>query len=192
MKNKIWGLALSSLLMSGAAQAEGMLRVRAINIMPSASSDPVTGVDVEDKLAPDIDLSWFFSKNLAVELLLTIPQSHEVTLNGSSLGEAEHLPPTVLMQYHLPVNPRFQPYVGAGINYTFFTDRKLDGGLELESGSFGPALQAGFEVPLDNGWFLNLDVKKIWIDADVSSSGGFVTHVEINPLVLGAGAGWRF
>jgi outer membrane protein len=192
MGNKTRWLALSALLVAGAAQADALVRVRAIEILPDASSEPVRGVDVENKLAPDVDLSWFFNKNLAVELLLTIPQSHKVTLNDSDIGDAQHLPPSLLLQYHAPLSPRFQPYAGAGLNYTFFTDRKLDGGLKLEKGSFGPALQVGFDVPMEGGWVLNFDVKKIWIDADVTSSGSFVTHVEINPLVVGAGVGYRF
>lgn len=192
MGNKARWLALSAVLMVGAAQAEALVRVRAIEILPNAKSDPVGGVDVANKLAPDVDVSWFFTKNIAVELLLTIPQTHNVTLNGADIGDAAHLPPTLLLQYHLPLSQHFQPYAGAGLNYTVFTDRDLNGGLQLERDSVGPAVQVGFDVPLTDGWLLNFDVKKIWIDSDVTSAGSFVTHVDIDPLVVGAGVGYRF
>lgn len=186
-------LAVTALAAAGAAHAEAMVRVRAIDILPDASSSPVTGVDVSNKIAPDIDLNWFFTRNLAVELLLTVPQEHKVTLNGASLGKVSHLPPALLVQYHYPVGEKLRPYVGAGLNYTFFTDRNLDGGLKLEDGSLGPAIQAGVDYALKDGWYLNVDVKKIWIDSDVSdASGAFVTHVNINPLVIGAGVGYAF
>jgi outer membrane protein len=191
--SKLKMLALAGLVISGAAQAEAMVRVRAIDILPDAASSPVTGVDVENKIAPDIDLNWFYTKNLAVELLLTIPQEHEVTLNGASLGKVSHLPPALLLQYHYPVGETYRPYVGAGINYTFFTDRNLDGGLKLENGSFGPAIQAGMDVALQGNWYFNVDVKKIWIDSDVTDgTGAFVTHVDIDPLIVGAGIGYAF
>lgn len=191
--NKLKMLALAGLVISGAAQAEAMVRVRAIDILPDAKSSPVTGVDVSNKIAPDVDLNWFFTKNLAVELLLSIPQEHKVTLNGASLGKVSHLPPALLVQYHYPVGQTFRPYVGAGLNYTLFTDRKLDGGLKLETGSFGPAIQAGMDVALQGNWYFNVDVKKIWIDSDVTDgTGAFVTHVDIDPLIVGAGIGYAF
>ncbi|HVT36707.1 MAG TPA: OmpW family outer membrane protein [Nevskiaceae bacterium] len=192
MKTVVSALALAALAVTGAAQAEMMVRVRAIDILPDAKSSPVTGVDVSNKVAPDVDISWLFSSHFATELLLTIPQSHKVTLNGTDIGRAAHLPPTLLLQYRVPAMGAVEPYLGAGLNYTFFTDRKLNGGLELERGSFGPALQAGFDVKLSDGWYANVDVKKIWIDTDVTSGGAFVTHVEINPLVIGIGLGRRF
>lgn len=185
-------LATAALMACGAASAETMLRVRAIEIMPHANSAPVSGVDVKNKHAPDLDASWFFRSNLALELLLTIPQSHQATLNGTDLGKAQHLPPTLLLQYYHPIHSGARAYVGGGVNYTFFTDRDLNGGLRLEAGSFGPAVQMGVDFPLRGNWYANLDLKKIWIDSDVSNANGFVTHVNINPVVAGIGLGYRF
>lgn len=194
MNKKLGGLlALAALALASTAQAETLVRGRLIDIRPDTSSKPVTGVDVANKLAPDVDVSWFFNKHLAVELLLTVPQTHKVSLNGSSLGKAQHLPPSLLLQYHQPMGERLRPYAGAGINYTLFTDRNLDGGLKLDASSFGPAIQAGMDIAIKDGWYFNVDVKKIWIDSDVSdASGAFVTHVNIDPLVVGAGIGYAF
>lgn len=192
MKTQPLMLALTLPLLAGAAHAETLVRVRAIGILPATHSSPVAGVDVDNQLAPDLDLSWFINANVALELLLSLPQTHRVTLDGTDIGKAQHLPPTLLAQYHLPTGSRLRPYLGAGLNYTFFTDRNLDGGLKLEAGSFGPALQAGVDFALNGSWVLNADFKKIWIDSDVSAGGSPVTHLDIDPWVAGVGVGYRF
>ncbi|TAH32481.1 MAG: OmpW family protein, partial [Alphaproteobacteria bacterium] len=57
----------------------------------------------------------------------------------------------------------------------------------------GPAIQAGVDYDLKNGWFLNFDVKKIWINTDVKINGGAIrADVDIDPWVIGFGAGFRF
>lgn len=195
MWKQLGAAALVAAIVAPAVQAEGLVRVRALEILPNTKSHPVGGVNVGNKLAPDVDLSWFFSKNFAAELVLTYPQSHHVTLNGTDLGRASHLPPTLLAQYHLPLHG-FTPYAGAGVNYTIFTDRRLDLGgtpLKLDRDSVGPALQLGVDVPLQGNWSLNADFKKIWIKSDVRTySGAYVTSVDINPFVVGLGVGYRF
>jgi outer membrane protein len=51
--------------------------------------------------------------------------------------------------------------VGAGVNYTTFSNNKLlNGAASLEHDSFGLALQAGADVAIDKNWSINFDVKK--------------------------------
>lgn len=188
-------LALAAMFAAGAAQAEGFVRFRAIDIRPSAETSPDKDVDVDHKIAPEVDLSWFFTPNFAAELVLTYPQEHDVTLGSTDLGTVKHLPPTLLLQYHAAPNAKVRPYVGAGINYTFFTDTDLDAGgtkVELENGSFGPAVQLGVDVPVGDTWSFNVDAKKIWIDTDVTVGGAHFTHLDIDPLVIGIGFGRKF
>ncbi len=43
-----------------------------------------------------------------------------MTSNIGGLGGVGVLPPTPLLQYHFNHAGRVRPYVGAGINYTYF------------------------------------------------------------------------
>lgn len=61
--------------------------------------------------------------------------------------------------------------------------------------SFGWAAQAGVDIGVDENWFVNLDVKYIDLDVDAKiTTGGTrrTTEVEINPVIVGAGVGYRF
>lgn len=175
------------------------LRVRAVNLSPADHSDAVGGTGAKDritvssKLIPDIDISYFFSPNIAAELLLTYPQKHDVALDGKNIGSFKHLPPTLLAQYHFLPDGQWRPYVGAGINYTNISSVNLLGGTgSLEHKSWGPALQAGFDVAIDKHWAFNVDVKKIRIRSDVFAGGAKISAVRVDPLLFGVGVGYRF
>ena len=119
------------------------------------------------------------------------------------LGDVWLLPPTLTLQYHFDNGGKFKPYVGAGVNATFFFNEdegNVADGIDYDP-SFGPALQVGFDYDLDGvpgGWAFNADVKKIWINPDVTVN--FATalgvavdaDVDINPTVVGLGFGYKF
>jgi outer membrane protein len=162
---------------------------------------PSDAIRIDDKTIPELDVSYFFTKNLAAELVLTYPQKHDVKITKGPLeekiGSFKHLPPTLLLQYHFLPEGAVRPYVGAGINYTRFSDVRLRSDiagqkLTLENSSTGPALQAGFDLPVTKNMVFNVDVKKIWIDSAVKINGGKVSKVDPNPLAIGVGLGWRF
>ncbi|MDR2240291.1 MAG: outer membrane beta-barrel protein [Zoogloeaceae bacterium] len=215
------GFAVSALGSTAQAQqaAEGnwLVRVRALQLdMADHSSAgngnsgitsallPKNAVSVSDKVIPELDISYFFTKNIAAELVLTIPQKHSVKigkgpLDGAKVGTFKHLPPSLLLQYHFLPDSTFRPYVGAGVNYTRIWGvdfDKLDAvtgtNSNLDRGSWGLALQAGFDIKLDNNLFLNVDVKKINIRSDLSIGGRKVSTVKVDPLLWGIGIGYRF
>jgi outer membrane protein len=200
-------IASLTALNTGVAQAqqtEGnwMVRVRALQLDPADKSDAGTGplaglpadaITVSDKVIPEIDISYFFTKNIAAELVLTVPQKHDVYVNGSNIGTFKHLPPTLLIQYHFMPDSQFRPYVGAGINYTRISDvNLLNGAGDLENNSWGLAVQAGFDVKVAEQAFLNFDVKKVQIQSDVMVSGQRASTVHVDPLLWGVGIGYRF
>ncbi|GJJ05300.1 putative outer-membrane protein y4mB [Duganella rhizosphaerae] len=195
-------LATLSLAAGSNAMAEEspwLVRVRAVHLDPADKSDPVGGAGASDRLTvssktiPDFDISYFFTPNLAAELLLTYPQKHDVALDGKNIGTFKHLPPTLLMQYHFVLNSPLKPYLGAGVNYTTMSKVDLLGGKGgLEHDSFGLALQAGVDYAIDKKWSLNFDVKKVQIRSDVFISGAKVSRVKVDPLLVGVGVGYRF
>jgi outer membrane protein len=192
MKPILITAALMTLLPLTAQADNWMMRVRAINIAPHIGTSPsVAGLDVSSEWTPEIDFTYFVTPHIGMELILAT-QRHEVTLNGASLGKLSHLPPTLTVQYHFQPTPSIKPYVGAGINYTHFYNVDLAPGLTIDRNSFGGALQAGVDIAVTQNGYINLDVKKIWINTDVKSGGTKLTNLEINPVVWGVGYGFRF
>ena len=192
MKPILIAAALMTLLPAVAQADNWMMRVRAIHIAPDVSTSPtLAGLDVSDEWTPEIDFTYFVTPNIGMELILAT-QRHEVTLNGASLGKLSHLPPTLTVQYHFQPTPTIKPYVGAGINYTHFYNVDLAPGLTIDRNSFGGALQAGVDIAVTQNGYINLDVKKIWINTDIKSGGTKLTNLEINPVVWGVGYGFRF
>ena len=205
MKKSMLKLMVAALSLVGAAvpgwaqESPWLVRVRAVHIDPADKSDPVGGTGASDRLhvsskwIPEFDISYFLTPNWAAELVLTYPQKHDVMLDGQRIGSFKHLPPTLLAQYHFLPGAQFDPYVGAGINYTLISKVDiLNGAGRLEHDSIGAALQAGVDFRIDAKWSVNLDVKKVQIRSDVDINGVHASRVKIDPVLLGVGVGYRF
>ncbi len=189
-------LAAATLALPGLAAAQAspwMLGVRALGIYPDDSSS-IPGVGVKEQWTGEANFTYFFNKNVATELILAWAK-HEVQLNGADLGKVGVLPPTVTLQYHFTDLGAFRPYVGAGLNYTYFYERDLaNDTLEIGKDSFGGALQVGMDYMLDRNWSVNVDVKYLWMDTDVrvKATGNTLGSVDIDPWLLGIGLRYRF
>lgn len=182
-----------------AAEGPWLIRVRATHLDPADKSTPVGGIgpanriSVESRTIPEVDISYFFSPNIAAELVLAYPQKHEVYMDGMSIGTLKHLPPTLLAQYHFLPDRQFSPYVGAGINLTHLSSVHLLGGAaDLERNSVGLALQAGVDVKLDQRWSINVDIKRVNIRSDVLAGGATISAVKVDPTAVSVGLGYRF
>lgn len=197
------GLALSAALPVAAQQAsEGnwMVRGRAVYLdwdNGQSSGLPLGGttkVEAENRWIPEVDITYFFTKNIAAELVLTYPQKIDIDVGGTKHGTIKALPPSLLLQYHFTDLGAFKPYVGAGLNYTRFYKRNniLGGAAEVEKDSFGWTGQIGFDVALNKNWSINVDAKYVKIDTDVKVGGSKVGHVDLDPWLLGIGIGYRF
>lgn len=195
-------LATLSLAAGSSAMAEEspwLVRVRAVHLDPADKSDQVGGTGASDRLTissktiPEFDVSYFFTPNIAAELILTYPQRHDVMLDGAKIGSFKHLPPTLLLQYHFVNDSPFKPYLGAGVNYTTMSKVDILGGKGgLEHDSVGFALQAGVDYAIDKKWSVNFDVKKVQIRSDVFIGGAKASRVKVDPLLVGVGVGYRF
>lgn len=184
-------VALPLALPATADAQNWMTRIRAIGVYPDASSS-ISGLDVDSQWAPELDFTYFFSKNLAAELILATSR-HTVTLNGSDIGKASVLPPTITLQYHFTDLGKAKPYIGGGFNATYFYNVGLSSPLDLaDSWSWGGALQAGLDYEIQKNVYLNADVKYLWISNDVTAAGVTIGDLKINPWVFGIGMGWRF
>ena len=203
MKRQLIALAAAAALAPIAAQAQSqdtgdwIVRARAVSLN-SANSDS-TGLDlsINDKVIPEVDISYFLTPNWAMELILTYPQEQDVKSGGTKIGTFKHLPPTLTAQYHF-TGMGWRPYVGLGVNYTHISDVNWDPTVEaalqptLKKDSFGLAAQVGADVPLGGGWLLNVDVKKVQIGTEVSSFGVKAGDFKVDPWLVSIGFGKRF
>ena len=183
-----------------------MIRGRALAVIPQEKASlniggaPIVGgkVDISNSAVPELDISYFFTKNIAVELILGVTP-HNVkgagVLAGARIGSAWLLPPTLTLQYHFTDFGAFKPYVGVGVNYTVFFNEKAKGGFasfDLKD-SFGLALQGGFDYMIDQHWGINVDVKKIFLEPKVKVNNGLISgKVKIDPWLIGAGVTYKF
>jgi|APTNR8051073442_1049403.scaffolds.fasta_scaffold24943_2 outer membrane protein len=206
-------LAGALLLPAGGVQAKDagdlLIRLRAVVVQPeeSGSADVIGGdLNVSRSYMPEVDFSYFFTNNIALELIATVTK-HDLEIKDSSVGDVDLgstrvLPPTLLAQYHFFSQHIISPYVGVGVNYTVFFDES-DGDNPLVSsvdldGNWGYAFQAGADLQIpDSNWVFNADVKKIYVDPDVKvklSTGDEIKgrNVDLDPWVFGVGIGYRF
>ena len=198
MKKNLLAVAVLCALTSGAAfaqQAESpwLVRVRAVHLDSANKDSTGLGLSVNNKTIPEVDISYFFNKNVAAELILTVPQKHDLSSSvlGGRIGSLKHLPPSLLLQYHFDA-PGFKPYVGAGVNYTRFSNVNLPAGVDIDRNSWGGALQVGVDIPLSKNLYLNFDVKKVYIKTDVFAGGAKQGTFKVDPVLEGVGLGWRF
>ncbi|MBN9044886.1 MAG: OmpW family protein [Rhizobiales bacterium] len=181
------------------------IRVRALGVI-SQNSGYVNGVAGSDlkyskSITPELDISYYFTKNIAAELILGTTYAN-IDGDGSiaalnKIGKVWILPPTLTLQYHFTNFGAFQPYVGAGVNYTFFYHQD-EGSVDYlkVKNTFGGALQVGFDYMLNDHWGLNFDVKKLFLepkfDATLADGTRVTGKAKLNPWLIGTGITYRF
>jgi outer membrane protein len=198
------------------AETEGnwMMRIRAVDVRSDKKSEavPVANLNsddiyLENKTIPEVDFTYFFSKNIAAELILTYPQKMDVHVGSfGKLGTLKVLPPTLTLQYHFMPDATFRPYVGAGVNYTRISSIQL-GPLDavtqtitndsatntVDKNSWGGALQIGFDIKVGANSYINFDYKKVYIKTDLKNSTvGKLSTLKVDPDLFAVGYGFKF
>lgn len=169
------------------------IKVGVSGVLPDEEGSPIPA-EIDDAWVPSLQIEYFFNDNISAELLCCVA-THDVTAaNGAvDLGTVTHFPPTVTLKYHWTDFGQFQPYVGAGVNYTAFIDSDPPAGTSVDyDSSVGGALQAGFDYRLDDHWGINVDVRRIWIETDVTINGTINDTVAVDPWVVSTGVAYRF
>jgi len=175
-----------------AQETPWLVRVRAVHLDSANKDSTGLNLSIDNKVIPELDISYFFTPQWSAELVLTYPQKQTLSSGGTEIGTLKHLPPTLTAQYHFTGLSGFVPYVCAGVNYTHFSSVNLPAGVDVKRNSYGLALQVGADIPLTQNLALNLDLKKVQIRTDVSAGGTTLGTFKIDPLLVGVGLGWRF
>ena len=185
------------------------VRLRAVGVAPdeSASIGIIGGdVAISNALIPELDFTYFFTENFAAELILGTAKHDVQAINTAAgdvnLGSVWLLPPTLTAQYHFYTSDKkvFKPYIGAGVNYTLFYNVKSGDVADVSyDNALGYAAQLGFDLMLDETFFINLDVKRLFLSTDVSVDASNLApgliipaEVDINPWLVGVGVGMKF
>ncbi|MFG6458239.1 OmpW/AlkL family protein [Roseateles sp. BYS96W] len=175
-----------------------MVRVRALHLDSANKDSTGLGLSINNKTFPEVDFSYFFSPNIAAELILTYPQKQTISSNGTEIGSLKHLPPTLTLQYHFNPTGTFRPYVGAGVNYTNFSSVEFAPAVQaalkpgIKHNSYGLALQIGADIEIAKNTYLNFDVKKVKLDTTIYSNGASAGKFKVDPTLVGVGVGYRF
>jgi len=184
MKKVILSLVSGLILSLGFAQAqEGndyakwQIRVRGVGVVPTTSSEvgKIGGsVDVSSTFIPELDFTYFFTKNLAAELILGTSK-HKINTQNSNLtaiggaanssvdlGHVWLLLQPFLLQYHFHPSPVWKPYVGVGANYTIFYNENAGPTVNSVSykNKFGLAAQLGVDVNVSKSVFKKRNLGK--------------------------------
>ncbi len=173
------------------------VHIRGVYVAPEAtihSSVLSPGGSITDSYIPEIDATYFLTDHIGVEAIAGTT-NNSVHYHGLDLGSVWLLPPTVTVKYYYDADGPIRPYVGAGVNYTLFYSPRSGALPDMKYGSnWGTALQAGVDIPVGDGpFFLNLDVKQIFLTDNAKAVGGAVHALAvINPLLFGVGVGVRF
>lgn len=139
--------------------------------------------------------------NIGVELVLGWPPTITATGAGTVpfLGEvltAKNIAPTVMVNYHFGDRAaQWRPYLGLGINYTYFADAKTPYGWDVNlSSSWGLAAQAGIDVAIDKQWGLFASIAAIKVKTDLVAIGASVlqTTIDFKPVTYAAGVSYKF
>lgn len=210
IKTLVAAMAAVASLAPIAAQAQAaeenpwMVRVRAVDVLfQNGQSGSVQDLNIKAKnqWIPEFDVSYFFTKNIATELVLTWPQQVNITMGqgDTNIGKVTALPPSLLLQYHFTDLGAFKPYVGAGVNYTIFGNRynfpALGNNAYISQSSFGFAGQIGADYMIDKNWGVNVDVKYLTMSTNVTGINALSAvsgKLTLNPWTPGVGVTYKF
>ncbi|AGW92411.1 MULTISPECIES: OmpW/AlkL family protein [Cupriavidus] len=236
--NKKMLVAGAVMALAGAAQAQSagsnIVSMGWFRVMPNSSADPLTvdsingrpvgmtrpntGADIESADTVGLAFTHYFTDNISGEIVAGIPPKHDVKGTGNyaqygKLGSVKQWSPALLVKYHFfDAKTKFRPYVGIGVNYTWFTDETITNqnfvnheflpGANMTASakpSWNPVFNIGANYAIDDNWFVGLSVSYLPLStrATFTTQAGPVTivshtKIKIDPVVTFLNVGYRF
>ncbi|MDO9323271.1 MAG: OmpW family outer membrane protein, partial [Pseudomonas sp.] len=136
-------LAIASPAAFAHKEGDIIVRAGAITVDPHESSSDIwvgalntdvagTKATLDSDTQLGLNFAYMVTDHVGIELLAATPFSHSVGVSGmpgpfaglnGKLGDIKQLPPTLsALYYPMESASAFQPYVGLGVNYTWFFD----------------------------------------------------------------------
>jgi outer membrane protein len=206
----IIGLNAKAEISEAATKGLYMVRLKGMGMFPKQQSSflPAGGVvKPGNSFGPELSFTYFFDvygsyrnkePNLALELSLALTSQSlkaiSPALGNVDLGRAWVFPPMLLLQYHFTGWCKAKPYIGGGLSYVAYFGTKPGSQTSVKyQNNFGGVAQIGVDIPVKGQWFINLDVRKMWVKLHAVFNGGAaVADAKMNPWIFGAGVSYRF
>jgi len=163
------------------------------NVRPFVKS-PVVGADATNEWVPIANFTYYLNDNFALNTAAGVTR-HEFSNAGGILGKATMAPFHLMAQYHFMPKADFRPYVGVGIHHTVFFNKSGPAfdNLDRFKADTGAVLQAGFSYTVSKDYFVNFDVKKFYLETNVTPRGGAkLETITLNPVLIGLAVGKQF
>ena len=199
-------------------------RVGSYTVFYHTHADDITGPFVPAGVnlkAQDLETLYVgfvrrLSPAFALELALGYPPLNKVEgkgpatvgsvpYNGQVVSTARWLSPTVLLEYNfLSEDSKFRPYIGVGVNYTNFYDRKstaqgnagLGGPTKLSlTSSVGPAATVGLAYAISPRWHVygSYSISRVNTNVTADTEGVIrTTTIKFGPQALVISGGYSF
>jgi len=163
------------------------------------------GTTISWSVMPTLSLGYYFNKNWSAELICCVTPHHVQgtgSINGGSVIKTWVFPPTLTLVYHFTNFGAFQPYLGAGVNFTAYWGTRAGNqpfqiplpatvsappvnttvGSYTATGatitpSWGVAAQAGMDYMINKEWGWNLDAKWILMEPNAHVYGTYTSNL---------------
>ncbi|WP_082819160.1 OmpW/AlkL family protein [Cupriavidus nantongensis] len=232
------GALLVGAVSNGAyAQSAGdnVLSIGWVHGTPQTGSDPLTVTSIGGMSVHEVQsgsglgsrsadtvgflIEHYFTDHIGLAFLGGFPAKTEVEGRGTLhnygvLGNARTWAPELTVRYHFGESvDRFRPFVGVGVNYTWFTNAQVTNGTFVTeifgpgssatasaSSSWNPAFQAGFDYRISKHWSAGASLMYVPTDTNVTLTGrtanGTVivsqTKLRIRPLMTFLTVSYKF
>lgn len=168
------------------------------------------GTTISWSVMPTLSLGYYFNKNWSVEAICCVSPHHVQgtgSINGGSVIKTWVFPPTLTLVYHFTNFGAFQPYLGAGVNFTaYWGTRAGNQPFQVSAAqtaapytvasytatgatitpSWGVAAQGGMDYMINKEWGWNLDAKWILMEPNAHVYG------NLNSNLTAAGLGPQY
>lgn len=221
LKARVFGAAIVAALAGNAVQAQdNVVKVGVTRYTTHSSSSGLTATppvfpgSADAETGDATTLLFVFERsltpNLGIELALGVPPriSAKGTGAAAALGDellsAKNVSPTLLVNYYFgDAANALRPYLGAGVNYTRFTEVRSSlptSKLEM-SDSFGWAIAAGLSYAVRKEWGLFASVTRLDTKTDVDAIATIPgvpvpvevkTTIDLKPITYSLGLWYRF
>ena len=198
---------------AAAQQGEWRFATRLTSLSFDATTDPIfdTGTQMKSSSATVtavLETQYMMSDALAVSVSVTTAPFDFTgkggDLDGELLGEIWFTPVTLTLRYEFQLRGGLQPYIGAGLNTTFYLFDDVAPALEdygvtklVANPSFGWVIEGGLNYALNQCSFVSLDLKLMDLSGKLdleNDNKDNLDQVNIGggPGELSLGVGWRW
>ncbi len=208
-------LVVAAVTLAQPATAQGdrwIGRVRALGVMPDASSDEIattgTRIGVDNAFGGEASVTCLLGPTWGLELAAAVTPLKLSTTGGQfpglDAGRVDLFSGMLSLQYHFATTGKLKPYLGIGmtfarpIGYTLSKDMEASGIANLTfASSMRVHTQVGADLRIGQGWRLNLDLRYAPVttraDFRLATGGSLDTiALNINPILVGVGIGRTF